>query len=104
MTAKARIYQPDKTAMQSGKGKTRRWKLELLPATPYFSDNLMGWNGMRDTNRQVELYFPTQEAAIAYAEAQGIAYELHTPHKRSILKKSYAENFAFDRPRDEPGH
>ena len=48
---KARIYQPAKNAMQSGMGKTKDWILEYIPETPYFSDALVGWEGMRDTIR-----------------------------------------------------
>ncbi len=32
--AKALIYRPEKTAMQSGKGKTRRWLLKFRPENP----------------------------------------------------------------------
>ena len=32
--ALARIYRPAKTAMQSGRAKTRKWVLEYEPATP----------------------------------------------------------------------
>lgn len=96
---KVRIYQPDKTAMQSGKGKAKRWKLEYLPDTPYFVENLMGWNGMTDTNRQLDLYFPSKEAAVAYAEAKKLVFEVVDPHARKEIRKSYADNFKYLTPK-----
>jgi len=91
---KARIYQPDKNAMQSGKAKDD-WLLEFAPAEPYFSDSLMGWNGMTDMAQEIKLKFPSKEAAVTYAERQGIAYELDEPSARSHVKKAYADNFKF---------
>ena len=38
----ARIYRPAKTAMQSGKAKTKDWVLEFEPASARRSDPLMG--------------------------------------------------------------
>lgn len=92
---KARIYQPDKNAMQSGRAKTQHWKLEFVPEKPYFVDNLMGWVGMTDMPQEIHLFFPTSEAAVAYAKNQGIAYEIHTPNKRRMVRKAYADNFSF---------
>jgi hypothetical protein len=39
-----------------------------------FIEPLMGWTGGDDTLTQVELTFPTREAAVAYAQRQGLAY------------------------------
>ena len=104
---KACIYRPVKTAMQSGMRKTRRWVLEFTPLGSRYSDDLMGWTGSRDTTQQLRLSFPTLDAAKAYAEQQGIAYEVKPPHERVTGPKSYAENFAFDKVnayvRSKPG-
>ena len=91
----ARITRPDKNAMQSGKGGMKEWVLTFVPETPYFIDGLMGWTGMRDTLREVVLRFPTLDAAVAYAKAQGLAYEVAEPKPRRIKKKAYADNFRF---------
>ncbi len=93
--ATARIYQPDKTAMQSGKAKTKFWLLEFAPEKPGFVDNLMGWNGMTDMPQEIRLRFPTKEAAIAYAERQRIPYEVYMPNARHQLRKAYADNFKY---------
>ena len=95
--AKARIYRPDKTAMQSGKAGMKEWVLEFAPEKPYMVDNLMGWTGMSDMPQEIRLYFPTKEAAIAYAKAQKIAHEVYEPNKRRAKRKAYADNFAFNK-------
>lgn len=95
--AKARIYQPDKNAMQSGKMGMRDWLFEFVPDKPYTVDNLMGWTGMSDMKQEIRLRFPTQEAAIAYANAQRIPYEVYVPNKRRKVRKAYADNFKYDK-------
>lgn len=97
-TPRARIYQPAKTAMQSGKGKDS-WVLEYLPVAPATPDALMGWNSMRDTQTEVALKFDTKEQAIAFAKAKQLAFEIAVPHMRVTPPKSYAANFAFARRR-----
>jgi len=92
---KARIYQPDKTAMQSGKAEMKHWKLEFAPEKPYFIEPLNGWSGMTDMKQEIHLYFPTKDAAIAYAKSRRIPYELFLPNQRKQVKKAYADNFKF---------
>ena len=95
----AKIFCPAKTAMQSGRAKTRQWILEYKPSTPMTPDALMGWNSAANTLSQIQLKFPTKEAAIAYAMAKGIAYEVVEPHTIRSGPKSYAANFSFNRKR-----
>ena len=68
---RARIYQPAKTAMQSGTAKTHHWVLEFAPASGREVDPLMGWTSSSDTQAQVRLRFDSREAAEAYAAAKG---------------------------------
>lgn len=70
----AMIYRPARSAMTSGKANTRRWKLRFEQRTAPFIEPLMGWTGGTDTLSQVELDFPSAEAAIAYAKRQGINF------------------------------
>ena len=95
---RARIYQPAKTAMQSGVGKTKVWVLEYAPASSRTVDPLMGWTSSADTRQQVKLTFETKEEAIAYCEREGLAYTVlpEAPVARAI-KKSYSDNFKFGR-------
>lgn len=94
---KARIFQPAKTAMQSGRAKTQQWKLEFAPEAPNFTEPLMGWTGMTDMPREINLFFPTKEAAVAYAEKKKIPYEVSLPAPRKTPIRAYADNFKADR-------
>ena len=96
---RARIYQPAKTAMQSGTAKTHQWVLEFAPASEREVDPLMGWTSSSDTQSQVRLKFETREAAEAYAVAKGIAFTVQEPKPRKplIRVRGYGENFATDR-------
>ena len=94
---RARIYQPPKSAMQSGRAGTDEWVLEFEPAAPRQPDPLMGWIGSADTQTQVVLRFPTRDEAVAYAEKNGITYAIELPHVRRIKPRAYADNFRFGR-------
>jgi hypothetical protein len=94
---RARIFQPPKTAMQSGYAKTHQWLLEFLPSTAKQPDALMGWIGGGDTQTQVRLHFETREEAVAFAERAGLTYEVELPHVRRIKPKAYADNFRYGR-------
>lgn len=93
-TIRAKIYQPAKSAMQSGKGKTRQWLLEFEKPAPGTPDALMGWNSMPSTVTQIKLTFATKEEAVAYAAAKGLVYTVKEPHKPAVPPKAYAENFS----------
>ena len=94
---KARIYQPAKTAMQSGRGKTKNWALEYPRQNAARPDALMGWQSSADTTLQIKLRFPTKQAAIAYCEEHDIDYQLASENRRKPSLKAYADNFAFGR-------
>ncbi|MBT3812515.1 MAG: ETC complex I subunit [Gammaproteobacteria bacterium] len=93
----ARIYQPAKNALQSGQANTRRWIVEYEPEQAKQNDALMGWVGSGDMRGQVKLKFQSKEEAIAYAERNGIPYDVREPKKRQQRPKAYADNFRFDR-------
>ena len=96
---RARIYQPAKTAMQSGSAKTHQWVLEFAPASEREVDPLMGWTSSSDTQSQVRLKFETREAAETYAAEKGLEFDLVEPQPRKaiIRPRGYGENFATDR-------
>lgn len=89
----ARIYQRPKNAMQSGKYRTDRWVLEFEPAEAKKPDPLTGWAGSGDTRDQVRLGFPTREAAIAYAEREGLPFTVIPAPERKLKLQAYADNF-----------
>lgn len=93
----ARIYKPARTAMQSGRARTKEWILEHEADKPREIDPLMGWTSSRDTRTQVKLEFATKEEAIAYAKRHGIAFRLQEPTPHKIQRKSYADNFRYGR-------
>ncbi len=94
---RARIYQPPKTAMQSGRAGTDHWVLDFEPASPLRPDPLMGWIGSADTQTQVKLHFDTREEAVEFAERNGISHEVELPPERQIKPKAYADNFRYGR-------
>ena len=89
----ARIYQRPKNAMQSGRANTGAWILEFEPGEQQLPDPLTGWAGSGDTRNQLRLTFPTQSAAIAYAEKQGLTYEVISAPERKLKLQAYADNF-----------
>ena len=94
---RARIYRPAKNAMQSGKARTKLWQLEYEPETPRTIDPLMGWTSSGDMRQQVRLGFATKEEAIAYAERNGIGYQVFEPKEASPKVLSYSDNFKVSR-------
>lgn len=93
----ARIYRPAKTAMQSGKAKTKEWLLEFEPESAKLPDPLMGWAQSKDMDGQIRLTFETREEAIAYAQKRQIPFRVLEPKPVRRVIKAYADNFAFTR-------
>ena len=97
--AQARIYRPAKTAMQSGRAKTKLWVLDYEQASPRRPDPLMGWASAADTLNEVRLRFATLDEAIAFAKKHHLDYTVIEPQDRTPKPKAYADNFRYDRPR-----
>ena len=93
----ARIYQPAKNAMQSGKARTKKWALEFEPERAREIEPLMGWTASSDMRQQVSLDFDTLEEAVAYAKKNAISFQIYEPHQVVAKAKSYSDNFRFDR-------
>ena len=91
--AQLRIYQPAKTAMQSGRAQTRQWVVEFAPGAAQSPDSLMGWAGGGDTRQQIKMRFDSRDEAIAYAERRGLDYEIEEPRQPAMRIKSYSDNF-----------
>ena len=89
---KAKIYIPAKSAMQSEKGKQKKWVLEFDSKDTKINP-LMGWESSTDTMSEVVLKFSTKEKAIEYAKKNGITFRVVEPKKKNYVIKSYAENF-----------
>ena len=94
-----RIFRPTKTAMQSGLGGTKRWRLAPDYETPRKPEPLMGWTAAGDPFSSVGLDFPTVEAAVAFAKRQGWDYTVAETTERQPHPRSYADNFKPGRPK-----
>ena len=92
-----RIYQPTKTAMQSGRFRLALWVLEYEPAEAKLADPLMGWIGSKDTSGQVKMRFKTLDDAVAFAKKNNFDYSVIKPKVRKIQPKDYSANFAYNR-------
>ena len=92
---KAKIFIPSKTAMQSGRGKTKKWVLTFETKNTK-TNPLMGWESGEDTLSEVVLKFSSKEKAIKYAKKNNILYQVIEPKKSSFIIKSYADNFLKD--------
>lgn len=93
----ARIYKPARTAMQSGRGKTKEWVLDYEPEEPRVVESLMGWTTSGDMKSQVRLRFATKDEAVAYAQRHGIPFEVQESKSTPRRGLSYADNFASNR-------
>ena len=92
---KAKIYQPAKTAMQSGNANVKHWIVEYEPEEAKKVDTLMGWAGSGDMRGQLRLKFETKDEAIAYAERNALSYNIAEPNIRRVIPKSYSDNFKY---------
>lgn len=93
-----RIYQPAKTTMQSGRGKTKRWILEYDLESKRQPEPLMGWVASGDTLNQVKLGFDTVDEAVAFAKHKGWAHEVIEPQARILQGRTYMDNFKYVAP------
>jgi hypothetical protein len=92
----ARIYQPARSAMQSGQAKDD-WVLEYEPERPREIDPLMGWTSSSDMKSQLTLKFDSKEQAVDYATRNGIPYRVETPKPVTRKVISYSDNFRYNR-------
>lgn len=83
--------------MTSGQARMNGWIIEFSADSPRPVDPLMGWTGQTDTQSQVRMKFASKEAAIDYAERNGLAYLLEEPEKRRHRPRGYGDNFATAR-------
>ena len=67
--------------MTSGSARKRSWVLRFNRRTPPFIEPLMGWTGRDEPLAQLELSFPSLEAAMAYAEREGLTYHVQESHE-----------------------
>ncbi len=89
----ARIYQRYRNAMQASRALQDEWVLEYESKAARRADPLTGWSGGADTQNQVQILFPTVEAAKAYAERNGIEVHVVPAATKKLRIQAYADNF-----------
>ena len=75
----------------------RHWLLEHEPTAARTVDRLMGWTSSHDTSQQISLVFSSREQAVEFAERSGLDYRVVPPQERRRKRKSYAENFRYNK-------
>ncbi len=93
----ARIFRPAKSAMQSGRANYNTWCLEVESEAVRTIDPLMGWTSSADTQGQVRLTFDSREDAIAYAQKNGLAFQVTDTKDAKRIPRAYSDNFATNR-------
>lgn len=93
--AVAHIHRPCRSAVSAGPGRPG-WRLEFEPRRAPFLDPLMGWTGSRDPLRQIALTFPTLDAALSYADRQGLRAIVHhdaqsRADERDVAKRAFSD-------------
>jgi len=82
----ARIQKAERSTTTSGLARSKGWRLTFERRRAPVLDPLMGWTGGDDPLAHAELSFPTLEAAICYAEGQGLSDEVTPPPGASDRK------------------
>ncbi len=89
----ARLYQRPKHALQSGHARTGDWLLEFERDDRLRADPLTGWAGSGFTAGQIQLRFPDQQSALAYAERNGLVVDIVPLGPRVLKLQAYSDNF-----------
>ena len=89
-----RIYQPTKTAMQSGIAETKYWKLQF-DSQPRWENELMGWSSTGDPMHSLNMKFKTSNDAVLFCQRQGFEFKVEEPKMDKFEVKSYSKNFKY---------
>ncbi|XP_003390778.1 PREDICTED: NADH dehydrogenase [ubiquinone] iron-sulfur protein 4, mitochondrial-like [Amphimedon queenslandica] len=91
-----RIYRRSKNAMQSGTNNTHQWTMEF-DNQERWENPLMGWTSTGDPNSNVIINFDSKEQAIAFAVQSGFKYQVTKEQLPITRRKSYGDNFSWDK-------
>lgn len=91
-----RISRPSKNVMQSGTAYTKTWKVEFNSQARW-ENWLMGWTSTADPVSNLTLNFPTKEEAIEFCNKNKLQWFVEEQPERKTRRKSYADNFAWDK-------
>ncbi|KAG7088363.1 hypothetical protein E1B28_012367 [Marasmius oreades] len=92
-----RIYKPTRNTMQSGSGKSNRWRIdfEILQGGGRWEHQLMGWASSADYMQGTRMSFRSKEDAMHFAEKQGWDYYVQPEPVERIPPKNYSENYLY---------
>jgi hypothetical protein len=88
-----KIYKPAKSAMQSGKAKSKWLVAPMEKENIRHLNKLMGWVSVDNTISQLDFAFNSKDEAIEFAKKNNLKYVVEEPNLGSLKKKSYAANF-----------
>lgn len=91
-----RISRPSKNVMQSGTAYMSTWRIEFN-SQQRWENWLMGWTSTGDPVSNLTLNFPTKEAAIAFCDKNELAWFVEEQPERRVRRKSYADNFSWNK-------
>lgn len=93
-----RIFRPARPVTTSARWANRPWRLVFERRSPPFIEHLMGYTGGNDPLAQVELHFPTRDAAVSFAERQKLNYTVvECPRENRCEFRPYASRMVRDR-------
>ncbi|XP_070157188.1 NADH dehydrogenase [ubiquinone] iron-sulfur protein 4, mitochondrial isoform X1 [Polyergus mexicanus] len=95
-TRRVRIYQPAKSAMQSGTNNIHFWQMDF-DTRERWENPLMGWTSSGDPMSNIEVNFATKEEAIAHCKKMGWDYYVQKPNLNEPKPRSYGINFSWNK-------
>ncbi|XP_029178903.1 NADH dehydrogenase [ubiquinone] iron-sulfur protein 4, mitochondrial [Nylanderia fulva] len=95
-TRRVRIYQPAKSAMQSGTNNIHFWQMDF-DTRERWENPLMGWTSSGDPMSNIQVNFATKEEAIAHCEKMGWEYYVQKPNLNQPKPRSYGINFSWNK-------
>ncbi|XP_018399492.1 PREDICTED: NADH dehydrogenase [ubiquinone] iron-sulfur protein 4, mitochondrial [Cyphomyrmex costatus] len=95
-TRKVRIYQPAKSAMQSGTNNIQFWQMDF-DTRERWENPLMGWTSSGDPMSNMKVDFATKDEAIAHCKKMGWDYYVQKPNISLPKPRSYGSNFSWNK-------
>ncbi|EFN62326.1 NADH dehydrogenase [ubiquinone] iron-sulfur protein 4, mitochondrial [Camponotus floridanus] len=95
-TRRVRIYQPAKSAMQSGTNNIQFWQMDF-DTRERWENPLMGWTSSGDPMSNIQVNFATKEEAIAHCKKMGWEYYVQKPNLNQPKPRSYGINFSWNK-------
>ncbi|KAG7189116.1 hypothetical protein KM043_008689 [Ampulex compressa] len=95
-TRRVRIYQPAKSAMQSGTNNIHFWQIDF-DTRERWENPLMGWTSSGDPMSNIKVDFATMEEAIEHCKKMRWEYYVQRPNVNDPKPRSYGANFSWNK-------